>query len=113
MYKVFLIDDCFMTYAMSNVMVGAESRDDLIAHIYDVFPSTEYIVDEEDVECGCNYDDDGNKIPVGGKIIHKYFPDEQMNEIIADKGDMSRISEVKGLFTDTPYKILHSYGYAE
>lgn len=34
-YQVFRIDICFTGYAMDYVLVGAESVDDLIAHIHD------------------------------------------------------------------------------
>lgn len=35
-YPVFRIDVCFSGYAMDYVLVGAESMDDLIAHIHDI-----------------------------------------------------------------------------
>lgn len=35
-YPVFRIDVCFTGYAMDYVLVGAESLDDLIAHIHDI-----------------------------------------------------------------------------
>lgn len=35
-YPVFRIDICFTGYAMHYVLVGAESVDDLIAHIHDI-----------------------------------------------------------------------------
>ena len=42
LYNIYSIDVCFESYAMDEVLVGAKSKKDLIAHIKDVFPDEDY-----------------------------------------------------------------------
>lgn len=37
MYPVFRVDICFTGYAINYALIGAESIQDLIAHIHDIF----------------------------------------------------------------------------
>jgi len=36
MYKVFEVNDCFEDWAMSDFLIGAESREDLISHLPEI-----------------------------------------------------------------------------
>lgn len=80
MYPVFRVDVCFTGYALEYKLIGAESKDDLIAHISDIFT-------DDDIDCN-------------GSV----------KRLVSDT---SRFEEVKGLYTDTPYKVLDTYAYYE
>lgn len=41
MYPVFRVDICFTSYAMHYVLVGAESKEDLLVHKHDIFTDTD------------------------------------------------------------------------
>jgi len=49
-YPVFRIDVCFSGYAMHYVLVGAESIDDLIAHIHDILTDDDLDYDAASVD---------------------------------------------------------------
>lgn len=47
-------------------------------------------------------------------ILEETLTERQLSEIIAPKDEYyPRITEIKGLFTDKPYKVLTSYAYYE
>ena len=48
MYKVFVVDVCFDSYATDDVIVGAEGVDDLIQHIPVIFDDYSFTDDNKE-----------------------------------------------------------------
>ena len=110
LYNIYSIDVCFESYAMDEVLVGAKSKDDLIEHIKDVFPDSDYEIQDYDIGTFGEYPD--NK--VGDIVKIPQYTEEQFNEICRnDDSVYSRIQHKPHMFTDIPYVILDSYGYME
>ena len=85
LYPVFCVDVCFTSYAMDYKLIGANSREALIK----------------------NFDwADGNI-----DIFDEAFTFEEAMDHI--KVEDLRIQQIKGLYTDVPYKVLDSYSYYE
>ncbi len=107
LYKVFNVDVCFTDYAANEVLIGAESIEDLKNHFEEIYPDTEYkIEDEYDLEEYPN-------TKIGDIVKVPYFTKEQLEEIFDNRGHWKRVNEVDFLFTDKPYVILDSFGYME
>lgn len=110
LYNIYSVDVCFELCAMDVVLVGAKSKDDLIEHIKDVFPDSDYEIQDYDVDEFGEYPD--NK--VGDIVKIPQYTEEQFNEICHDDDSVySRIQHIPHMFTDIPYVILDSYGYME
>jgi hypothetical protein len=125
-YPVYSVNVCFEDYEMYYVLVGAESEEDLIEHIFDVFPDTVRPLNENDLWALKN-DEQVQKKLLGSKanstitvleeglyikdgMVHEpYFTDKQLKALCDKK--CHRIEEVKGMFTFEPYKILTSYSH--
>ncbi|MEE3417071.1 MAG: hypothetical protein VZR53_17130 [Prevotella sp.] len=123
-YPVYSVNVCFEDYEMYYVLVGAESEEDLIEHIFDVFPDTVRPLNENDLWAlkddeqvqkkllGSNANSTITVLEEGlyikdGMVHEPYFTDKQL-KVLCDK-KYHRIEEVKGMFTFEPYKILMSY----
>lgn len=122
-YPVYSVNVCFEDYEMYYVLVGAESEEDLIEHIFDVFPDTvrplnKYdfwaLKDDEqvqkkllDCDTDCTITVEDELFIKDGMVHEPYFTKKQF-KALCDK-EFHRIEEVKGMFTFEPYKILMSY----
>ena len=108
LYNIYSIDVCFESYAMDEVLVGAKSKKDLIAHIKDVFPDEDYEIQEYDVGEDGEYPN--NK--VGDIVKIPQYTKKQFREIC--NGNLyPRIKYKPHLFTDTPYVVLDTKYYIE
>lgn len=125
-YPVYSVNVCFEDYEMYYVLVGAESEEDLIEHIFDVFPDTVRPLNEDDLWAlkddeqvqkkllGSNANSTITVLEEGvyikdGMVHEPYFTNKQLKALCDKK--CHRIEEVKGIFTFEPYKILTSYAH--
>lgn len=102
-YQVFKIDTSFRDYEADYKYAGAESKEDLIQHIREIFPDDVDIVTEGDLE---DYPDK----ELGDEIRFPWFSDKQFKDICTQK---YRIERIKNLYTDKPYTVIDSFGYIE
>ena len=107
LYKVFNVDVGFRDYVSEEVLIGAKSIEDLKKHFEEIYPYTEYkIEDEYDLEEYPNS-------KIGDTVKVPYFTKEQLEDIFDERGHWKRVNEVNFLFTDKPYVILNSFSYME
>ena len=105
-YPVYSVNVCFEDYEMYYVLVGAESEEDLIEHIFDVFPDTVRPLNENDL--WALKDDEQVQKKLLGSNANSTITVQL--KALCDK-KYHRIEEVKGMFTFEPYKILTSYSH--
>lgn len=111
MYQVFSLDMGFQPYETEEHLIGAESRDDLIEHLHDVFPDQKYIVEREEW-----MDDDDWKETLemeecepGTEKILPGITEEKVEEIKESMaGNFPRVKMIEGLFGDKKYVILYT-----
>lgn len=117
MYQVYQIDISFDPYEINEKLIGAESEEDLIEHIKDIWPDEEVLVhredwmDEEEWYCTTLH----GKYNEGDKYSIPYFDENQIEEIRESLKDkrFSRIRKIDNLFTDQKYKIIYSNFHLE
>lgn len=108
-YTVFKIDTSFNEWDTDYKYVGANSKEDIIQHIREIFPDYVDIVTEDNIDFYSEeYMDDNLKI--GDEKRFPWFSDEEFNNICTQE---YRIEEVKNLYTDIPYIIVDSFGHIE
>lgn len=88
MYKVFSVNTNFDEYAMDEVLIGAESEEDILDHFDEIFKGYGF-----------------------KKKQKKAFYDKWEEE--SGRSGYLRISPIDHLFTDIPYEMLTSFGYIE
>lgn len=106
-YNVYKVKLSFCSYELYDVYVGAESPDDVIEHIKDIFPDY-----KEDISEVSDADFERYDIKVVDNTAYiPYFDKEQMGLLLKQKSD--RIEKVAHMYTDKPYCILSSSSYVE
>lgn len=84
MYKVFCIDICFACYAQNYILVGGNSKADVIEHLEEIVENS------------------------GNDISYLYEVIDDISNI-----GIGRVEEVKNLYTDKPYIVLKNFAYYE
>ena len=117
MYQVYEVDISFNEYEVNDILVGADSEQDVIDHIKDFCPDEEMPVHREEWMDDDDWDfttmhgkykeGDVRVIPYFTKLQLEEFQDSLKNE------QFSRIQKINGLFTDQKYKIIYNNFHIE
>lgn len=84
MYKVYRIDICFTCYARNYILVGGNSKADVIEHLEEIVENS------------------------GNDIDYLYEEIDSLLNI-----GIGRVEKVKNLYTDKPYIVLENFAYYE
>ena len=116
MYQVFSLDMSFQPFETEEHLIGAESKEDLIEHLHDVFPDQTYIVEREDWMEDKDWEEvlEMEECEPGTEKVLPGISEEKVEEIKKSmKGRFPRVKLVEGLFSDKKYVILYTDYYIE
>lgn len=106
-YNVYKVDLAFEQFELYDVYVGAESADDVIEHIREIFPDFKEDISEVNKEEFEEYD---IKV-VDNTAYIPHFNKKEMLMLSEQKSD--RIKKVSHMYADKPYCVLISSSYTE